>query len=87
MVNFHLPLPEDLSRELRKAAAAEKRPATEVARDMLRSALEERRRTRQRVDVKAWAERHAGTELDLDVGLEAAAAEILRLRKRARKRP
>lgn len=84
MVNFHLPLPEELSRELRKVAASEKRPATEVARDLLRLALDERRRARQRIDIKAWAERNAGSELDLDAALETAATDALRTRRKRR---
>lgn len=87
MINFHLPLPEALSLELRDVAAAEKRPATEVARDLLRSALAERRRALQRVDIKAWAERNAGSELDLDVGLEAAGVEALQAPGRRRVAP
>ncbi|OGQ20634.1 MAG: hypothetical protein A2138_06060 [Deltaproteobacteria bacterium RBG_16_71_12] len=81
MVNFHLPLPEALSRELRRVAALEGRPATEIARELLRAALEERRRAGQRLAIKEWATQNAGGALDLDVDLEAAGAEVLRPRR------
>lgn len=77
MSNFHVPLPEPLHEDLRRASSALGRPATEIVREALVRWLEEHRRNLRRDEVRAWALQNAGTAYDLDPGLEAEAAEHL----------
>lgn len=84
--NFHLPLPDELYRRLRREAAAVKRPATVVARHAIEAWLRERRRAAVYAAIRAYAEKAAGTLDDLDPALEAASLEHLAAEeKRARK--
>ncbi len=75
---LNLPLPL----EMHEALFAESRelgvPATRLVRSLLEDWLRERRRTRRREEVRRFAMKCAGTELDLDGDLEAAATEELR---------
>lgn len=74
---LNLPLPE----EMHKALFAESRlagvPATRLARSVLEEWLEQRKRERRREEVRQFAVKHAGSDLDLDSDLEAAATEEL----------
>ena len=82
--NFHLPLPEPVYRALREEAAAAKRPATVVARQVIEAWLRERRRAVVREAIAAYAAEHAGTAADLDPALEAAGLEVLGGKRRRR---
>ncbi len=68
--------------EMHEALLAESRelgvPATRLVRSLLETWLRERRRIRRREQVRRFAMESAGTELDLDPALEAAAADELR---------
>jgi hypothetical protein len=75
--NFHLPLPESVHRELRDAAAHSGRPATVLVREAVELWLKARRRARLHEELSAFAERWAGTPVDLDEALEQAAVEHL----------
>jgi len=75
--NFHLPLPSDLRDMLREEAERSGRPATALAREALIAWLEERRRSRLREDIAAYASACAGTAADLDEELEEAGLELL----------
>ena len=75
--NFHLPLPEDLYDALRREAEREHKPATTLAREALEHWLGERRRADLRREIEGYAAAVAGTEQDLDEGLEAASVEFL----------
>lgn len=72
-----LPLPS----EMHEALFAESRkmgvPATRVVRSLLEEWLRERRRARRRDEVRRFAMACAGSGLDLDPDLEAAATEEL----------
>jgi hypothetical protein len=75
--NFHLPLPPDLRDMLHDEAERSGQPATVLAREALQSWLAQRRRRRLHEEIAAWANEHAGTDLDLDRDLEQAGLEIL----------
>ncbi len=82
--NFHIPLGEDLHRLLRIEAARTGRPATELARNAIESALRERQRFLLHESIAEYAAAVAGTEADLDPVLERVASEQLSGRKRRR---
>jgi hypothetical protein len=77
LANFHLPLPPDLRDMLHDEAERSGQPATVLAREALQSWLAQRRRQRLHEEIAAWANEHAGTDLDLDRDLEQAGLEIL----------
>lgn len=77
MRNFHVPLPDELHAELRKAADRRDQPATVLARQAIRGWLETERRRILHEEIRGFAERHAGTELDLDPDLEETGLEGL----------
>jgi len=77
MKNFHVPLPADLYSKLRALAQQHRRPATELAREAIEAWLEQHRRESLHRAITEYAEQSAGTEADLDPGLEAAAVEHL----------
>ena len=77
MRNFHLPLPEDLDDDLRGYARAVGKPATLVAREALATYLKEKHREKTREEIEVWALAHAGSDVDLDEGLEVAGVEMM----------
>jgi len=80
--NFHLPLPASVHRELRDAATRSGRPATVLVREAVEDWLSAQRRARLHEELRSYAERFAGTDVDLDPVLEAAAVEELLPRRR-----
>lgn len=76
--NFHLPLPDKIYRELREEAARTQQSATALARLAIEAWLEQRRAAALHAEIAAYAAQHAGTVLDLDEEMEAAALETLR---------
>ncbi len=77
MKNFHLPLPEATYDELRAVAERARLPATTVAREAISSWLRATKKAARRQAIMEYAARMAGTRLDLDPVLEAAAIEEL----------
>lgn len=75
--NFHLPLPAHLREMLHDEAERAGLPATVLAREALQSWLTQRRRQRLHDEIAAWANEHAGTDLDLNRDLEKAGIESL----------
>jgi len=75
--NFHLPLTGETYDRLKEEAARERRPATIVAREAIEEWLCERRRQFVREEIAAYAATVAGSEADLDAGLEKATVEHL----------
>lgn len=75
MKNFHLPLPEQTYLSLRAEAERTGVPATTLAREALDSWLRQQLRKARHDAIAAYAAEMAGTRLDLDVDLEAAASE------------
>jgi hypothetical protein len=74
---MHLPLPADLHAALFEEARRSGVPATRLVRRALQSWLAEERRHREAEDIRRFAERFAGSAIDVDPGLEAASEEHL----------
>ena len=74
---FNLPLPE----EIHKALFAESKhagiPATRLARSAIQDWLDQQRQERRTEEIHQFARENAGTDLDLDQYLEAAANDEL----------
>ncbi len=64
--NFHLPLPADLYQELSAAAQGEGEPTTVLARRAIRFFLELRRKREVGRQVREFALKYAGTDVDFD---------------------
>ena len=77
MKNFHLPLPDDTYEHLRAASVRSKVPATTLAREAIDFWLRHQMRKARHDAIAAYAAEAAGTVLDLDPDLEAAAIEHL----------
>lgn len=85
MKNFHLPLPEQTYAHLRAEAERMQVPATTLAREAVDAWLRQQFRKARRDAIAAYAEEMAGTNLDLDSGLESAAIQhLLKAGKSAR---
>lgn len=77
MKNFHLPLPEQTWSGLRAEAERAQVPATALAREAIDFWLREQAKKARHDQIAAWAAGVAGTDLDLDPGLEAAGIDHL----------
>ena len=77
MRNFHVPLPDEVYRDLREEASRSMRPATALARQAIELWLRHRRKTARHEAIASFATEHANTKLDLDTGLESASIEFL----------
>jgi len=77
MKNFHLPLPERTYAQLRAEAVQTQVPATTLARDAIDLWLRNQLRAARHEAIAGYAEEMAGTNLDLDPGLESAGIEHL----------
>jgi len=75
--NLHVPLPDNLYRQLRIEAQRSNRPATEIAREAIDRWLAEQRRLSIHESVMEYALDLAGSSADLDEPLEAAGIESL----------
>jgi len=75
--NFHVPLPDELYHLLRAEADRMRQPATVVARNAIAWWLRQRQKAALHDSIRAYAEHHAGTDVDLDQDLEQAAVEHL----------
>jgi predicted transcriptional regulator len=75
--NFHVPLPEELYRQLHEEAERLRQPATHIVRQALQSWLDRQRQDLLHEAIHAYAQQLAGSQADLDPELEAAAAEHL----------
>lgn len=84
MRNFHLPLSDELHQQIRSEAERTGRPATTLVREAVEAWLAERRRAALHEEIAAYAEKWAGSEVDLDAELEAASAAELARRKKPR---
>jgi predicted transcriptional regulator len=77
MQNFHVPLPDETYERLRAEAERSKVPATVLAREAIDFWLRQQFRKARHDAIAAYATRTAGTDLDLDTELEAAAVRHL----------
>jgi len=75
--NFHLPLPEDIYNDLRAESRRMKQPATRIARQAIENWLKARRRLELHASIANYAEKHAGSDADIDEAMEEIAAEHL----------
>lgn len=75
--NFHLPLPDELYQTVRTESKRRKRPATELVREVLEEWQKRLRAEMLHAEIADYAVKHAGTDADLDTGLEAAGIETL----------
>lgn len=85
MKNFHLPLPERTYAELRAEAERVQLPATTIAREAIAMWLHARKKLDRHKAIAAYAAEMAGTEFDLNPGLEKAAIEYLLTTQRVTK--
>jgi predicted DNA-binding protein len=70
--NFHVPLSIDVYERLKLEAQHLQRPATEVARVAIESALQKLETQRIYEEIKAYAQEMGGTEADIDPVLQAS---------------
>lgn len=77
MKNFHLPLPERLHTLRRAEAERAQLPATTLARDAIDAWLRDQTRKARHNAIAEFAAKMAGSDLDLDHEMEAAAIEHL----------
>ena len=77
MHNFHLPLPEQVYRDLRDEAERSQKPATAVARQAIELWLRHRKRVARHQAIATFAAQNAGGPLDLDPDLERTSIEFL----------
>jgi hypothetical protein len=77
MKNFHLPLPEQTYAQLRAEAERTRVPATTLAREAIDEWLRSQLRRARHDSIAAYAAEMAGTNFDLDPGLESAGIEHL----------
>lgn len=75
MKNIHLRLSEQIYMSLRAEAERTGVPAAALAREAVEYWLRQQRRRVRHDAIASYAVRMAGTRLDLDTGLEAAATE------------
>jgi len=75
--NFHVPLGEDVYKQLKDAAERSGKAATELAREAIEAALIERRKAELDESIAQYAAEVAGTTDDFDPDLERAAIEHL----------
>jgi predicted transcriptional regulator len=77
MRNFHLPLPDEVYRDLRAEADRTSKPATALARQAIELWLGHRRKVARHEAISAFAAQYAGGPWDLDADLEIASTEHL----------
>jgi predicted transcriptional regulator len=77
MRNFHLPLPDEVYRDLREEATRSSRPATALARQAIELWLHHRRKIARHQAIATFAAENAGNSMDFDAELEAASGEHL----------
>ncbi len=75
MKNFHVPLPANLDAQLRAEATRLNQPATALARQAIEEWLHQRHQAVLHQAIAAYATRWAGSDVDLDPGLEEAGVE------------
>ena len=75
--NFHVPLPEELYKQLRAEAERSQQSATALARYAIAWWLQQRQKAALDESIRAYAAQGAGTPADVDQALEAAAVDHL----------
>ena len=80
--NFHLPLPVDTYRDLRRAAERLGEPTTSVARTAISEWLERQRKFAVEEGIAEYATAVAGSREDLDPDFERAGIEAVAARSK-----
>ena len=75
--NFHVPLSEELYKQLRAEAERSQQAATALARYAIAWWLQQRQKAALDESIRAYAAQGAGTPADVDQALEAAAVDHL----------
>jgi aryl-alcohol dehydrogenase-like predicted oxidoreductase len=75
--NFHVPLPEELYKQLRAEAERSQQAATALARYAIAWWLQQRQKAALDESIRAYAAQGAGTPADVDQALEAASVDHL----------
>ncbi len=75
--NFHVPLPANVYNRLRSEAARQKKPATQLVKQVLEYWLEEQEKITLHEEISRYAAEMAGSGDDLDEHLEQAGLEHL----------
>ena len=75
--NFHVPLSEELYKQLRAEAERSQQSATALARYAIAWWLQQRQKAALDESIRAYAAQGAGTHADVDQALEAASVDHL----------
>jgi predicted transcriptional regulator len=75
--NFHVPLSDELYKQLRAEAERSQQAATALARDAIAWWLQQRQKAALDESIRAYAAQGAGTPADVDQALEAASVDHL----------
>jgi predicted DNA-binding protein len=75
--NFHVPLPANVYSRLRSEAERQKKPATQLVKQVLEYWLEEREKIALHEEIARYAAATAGSCDDLDEQMEGAGLEHL----------
>ena len=75
--NFHVPLSEELYKQLRAEADRSQQSATALARYAIAWWLQQRQKAALDESIRAYAAQGAGTPADVDQALEAASVDHL----------
>jgi len=75
--NFHVPLSEELYKQLRAEAERSQQSATALARYAIAWWLQQRQKAALDESIRAYAAQGAGTPADVDQALEAASVDHL----------
>jgi len=75
---MNVPLSTEMHAALFQEAKRAGKPATRIVREVLAEWLAARERARRDAEIERFAAEFAGTDVDLDPELEAAAVEALR---------
>jgi hypothetical protein len=75
--HLHLLMKEELYASLRTEAERAGMPATAVVREAISEYLTKKKREALEKAITEYAQKHAGTDVDLDPDLEAASVEFL----------
>ena len=77
MHNFHVPLPDEIYQQLRAETKRLNQPATQLVRQAIETWLRQQRQITLHDEIQRYAQRHGGTDIDLDTDLEIAAQDHL----------
>lgn len=77
VLNFYIPLPRTIYKKLKEEAQRSRQPETVVARDAIDNWLKQREKDALHKQIAAYANAHAGSDVDLDEELELASIEHL----------